>query len=337
MGNSDARMDAVIAWVDGSDPKHAAKRKAAMQRMGLSDGTTMNFASETRFSDLGEIYYCVASILKYASFIHRIYIIADDQAPAQIEEFARQGICAPDRIRIVDHTEIFRGYLNHLPTFNCRTIEALIWNIENISEYFLYFNDDFFLNAPLTFGDLVLPDGRLRLEGEMRPIAGKLRKQRFRQMLNRLLGRKHMATRSNLAQAMAAQIVGHDEYLTAHHNPRPLRTRTLRDYFANHPELLDRQLGHPFRSVEQFSPYVLANHLELEAGTAVVEPVSPTVYLTPSNVSDTERQIGRIDSSEAPFGCVQSLDEFSDERRATLRAALARKFADVLPEGLDLP
>ncbi|MFV0382662.1 stealth family protein [Paracoccus sp. (in: a-proteobacteria)] len=330
------QMDAVIAWVDGSDPAHAARRSTAMRQLGIPEDRPMNFASATRFSDLGEIYYCIASILKYAPFIRRIHIVADDQKPSQIDEFARQGLCDPDRIRIVDHREIFRGNEEFLPTFNCRTIEALMWNIDGISEYYLYFNDDFFLNAPVSPTDFVLPDGKLRLEGDMRPVAGKLMKQRLRQALNRLLGRRHMATRTNLAQAMAAQIVGQDRFLAVSHVPRPLRTDTLRTFFAERPGLLREQLGHPFRSVAQFSPYVLANQIELAAGRAEVAPTSPVVYLTPSKVDEMDHVLERLNDPSRPFGCVQSLDEFPDDARQRFRAAMAEKFAGFLPERLVL-
>ena len=41
-----------------------------------------------------------------------------------------------------NHKEIFKGYENYLPTFNIRTIETAFHRIRNLSEHFIYFNDD---------------------------------------------------------------------------------------------------------------------------------------------------------------------------------------------------
>ena len=65
-------IDAVIAWVDGDDPKHIKKRKLYLS----SDNEDKNddIAGSTRIKSLGEIEFCVGSILKYAPFIRKIFI-----------------------------------------------------------------------------------------------------------------------------------------------------------------------------------------------------------------------------------------------------------------------
>ena len=71
--------DAVIAWVDGNDPKHLFKKAQALKALGLISALDLNGTKATRFANNGEIYYCVASILKYAPFVRRIYIVTDAQ------------------------------------------------------------------------------------------------------------------------------------------------------------------------------------------------------------------------------------------------------------------
>ncbi len=325
----DGTVDAVIAWVDGSDPAHAAKRAAALARLGLSVDTNLNFAAPTRFSDLGEIYWCIASILKYAPFIRRIHIVADDQRPAALDAFCREGICGPERIDVVDHRSLFRGHEDCLPTFNCRTIESLSWRIDGVAEHVLYFNDDFFLNGPLSAGDLLTDDGKLRLEGKLAPVGWTLTKHRLRKTLAALRGRRQ-PTGYKLAQAQAAQLVGHRRYLSTAHIPHLLRSATLRDYFAAHPERLARQLSHQFRSVEQFSPWALSNELERAAGRAVVTTPRPSVYLTPQGSDD----LSALSDERIRYGCVQSLDLFAPEKRTRLRAAMQQKLAGYLPRAV---
>lgn len=72
------KIDAVITWVDGDDPAHKAKRMkyASSEVLGAADK-----AADTRFSDLGEIFWCVASLNRFAPWLNRIYIVTDAQDP----------------------------------------------------------------------------------------------------------------------------------------------------------------------------------------------------------------------------------------------------------------
>ena len=126
-------IDIVIAWVDGNDLELKKKRHKYLTGEDASDAV-----SATRFASNNEIYYNIASILKYVPFCRHIYVVADSQRPEFIDEFAAQGLCAADKIRVVDHREIFRGFEEHLPTFNTRSIESMLWNIEGLSDYFIY-------------------------------------------------------------------------------------------------------------------------------------------------------------------------------------------------------
>ena len=50
--------------------------------------------------------------------------------------------------------EVFKEYSDNLPTFNSVSIETFLWRISELSDRFLYFNDDVFLTAPLHPSDL---------------------------------------------------------------------------------------------------------------------------------------------------------------------------------------
>src|SRR5690625_5334475 len=82
--NSDQKIDAVITWVDGNDPVHRKKRAEmaciynAKQRTSSSLSTA---GDETRFIENGELKYCLASIRTFAPWIHKIYLVTDNQVP----------------------------------------------------------------------------------------------------------------------------------------------------------------------------------------------------------------------------------------------------------------
>lgn len=116
--HGEQEIDIVIAWVDGDSPTLKQKRE---QYKKVAD-VASDAISSTRFASNDEIYYNIASILKYVSFCRHIYIVTDNQKPEFIDEFVEQNICTKEKIRIIDHKDIFKGYEQFLPTFNTRSI-----------------------------------------------------------------------------------------------------------------------------------------------------------------------------------------------------------------------
>ena len=148
-------IDVVIAWVDGNDPAHKRKINPFLpsdkQRSDDVDG-------KTRYRSEGEIFYSVASVLRFAPFVRKIFIVTDEQNP-HLDGFLQKNF--PDNhipIEIIDHKIIFRGYEQYLPVFNSRAVETCIYRIPDLSENYVYFNDDFFLTRPLKETDWFVDD-----------------------------------------------------------------------------------------------------------------------------------------------------------------------------------
>ena len=156
-------LDIVIAWVDGDESLLKQKRA----RYQKTTSAASDAISSTRFASNHEIYYNIASILKYVPFCRHIYVVTDQQQPEFIAEFVEQNICAKDKIRIIDHKDIFAGYEQFLPTFNTRSIETMLWNIPELSDYFIYMNDDFFFNQPAVIEDFI-DDKKIIIHGHWR-------------------------------------------------------------------------------------------------------------------------------------------------------------------------
>jgi hypothetical protein len=130
---TDFDIDLVYTWVDGDDAEHLKKRKK-WQNILHGRGAT----STIRFSNNGELRYSMRSVYKFLPWIKHIYIITDGQRPPWLNT-------DHNRIRIVDHKEVFKDH-SCLPSFSSNAIEANIDNIEGLSEYFIYMNDDCFIN-----------------------------------------------------------------------------------------------------------------------------------------------------------------------------------------------
>jgi hypothetical protein len=139
------KIDAVITWVDGDDPRHMAKREQFGTKRILCQN---DVAGNTRYKSIGEIFYCVASLNRYAQWLNKIYIVTDEQNPMIEELLTEQFPEGTIPMEIVDHKVIFRGYEEFLPTFNSISIESMTWRIPGLSEHYIEFNDDLILAAP---------------------------------------------------------------------------------------------------------------------------------------------------------------------------------------------
>jgi hypothetical protein len=321
-------IDFVITWVDGSDPSHAAARA----RFGNEDETPGPSADETRFCNNGEIYYLIASILKYAPFVRRIRIVTDDQNPPLLDSFADAGLCDPAFIELVSHDTIFRGLDVARPTFNSRVIEAAMWRSPGLSEHFIYANDDMFLNAPVSANDF-FRRGRPVLQGEMLRPSGRRLKTRLRRLAGGVTGWRDQRPKHWIAQEVGSQLAGMtDGFFHVLHRPHPLRHSVMQAFHEENPNILRAQMKHRFRNVAQYNPVSLSNGLELVAGTAVVEPPAEVAYMTPDKPKSSASFLDMVRREDVPFGCVQSLEQFPPAVRAATYAALGEKFADELPE-----
>lgn len=302
-------IDVVIAWVDGDDPRHAEK----LARF-LGQAPRTEWAAPTRFRSVGEIDYAICSVLRHAPFVRRVHVVTDEQRPALFDRAAAHWPREwADKLVLVDHRDIFQGFEQHLPTFNCRPIETLLYRIPGLAEQFVYLNDDFMLIRPIG-PDAWFRDGWPVLRGEWRLPIDREWSQRLRQGLRALLGRpKPLRPLHQRSQALAASLVGyHRRYFSTHHVPNPMRRSTLERYFGAHPEVQAGNVVHRLRDVTQFNTPSLANHLEIQAGTVHLLGEAQRCYAEPFSLDAAAMQ-AVLDAADADpevvFACFQSLDE----------------------------
>lgn len=318
-------IDIVIAWVDGNDLELKKKRHKYLTGEDASDAV-----SATRFASNNEIYYNIASILKYVPFCRHIYVVADNQRPEFIDEFAAQGLCIADKIRVVDHREIFRGFEEHLPTFNTRSIESMLWNIEGLSDYFIYLNDDFFFNAPAQVEDFLKAES-LVIYGHWQNSFALKAKLKYRQLMIRQFGKpiqpKHM-----IAQMLGADVLGFKKFFEIHHYPHIVDRHALKDYLLEHPQLLETQIKFKFRSVEQLNPISLMNHIKIQKQQAELKPDLELAYL--KNQDSLNSFIAALHNPEIKYGCIQSLDQLDSDAANKISTAMQEKLAGYLPHSV---
>jgi len=122
----DETIDAVYTYVSPHDEKWRNKYE---KYQGKS-------IPKARYSDSGELRFSIRTLKRFCPFINRIFIVTDDQ---------RISWCEDDsQITIVDHSEILSDECIR-PTFKSASIEAYLHKIPDLSECFMYLNDDTFI------------------------------------------------------------------------------------------------------------------------------------------------------------------------------------------------
>ncbi|MCH8553483.1 MAG: Stealth CR1 domain-containing protein [Natronospirillum sp.] len=317
-------IDAVITWVDGDDPAHREKLNRYLETLGYRP----RMAGATRFREVGEFAYCIASLLRFAPWLRRIHIITDGQTPAfwsalQQTEFA-------DRVCLVDHQAVFAGYEHCLPTFNARTLNSVIWRVPGLAEQFLYLNDDFVLLRDVQATDF-FREGRPVIRGGWRLQPHRQFWGQVRRLLKGRSGKSVAQTRPGYreAQAQAAQLAGFEHrYFRTPHNPHPLRRSTMERLASEHPERFANNLTYRLRSAEQFLMDAWARHDELYRGEAIIDNRLGTLRLKPDQYGYRALRywLWQADwRSNVAFGCVQSLDRADDRNRALIMEWLERR------------
>ncbi len=304
------KIDAVIPWVDGNDPVLNAKRRQYGDNRIFN---VANIAADTRYANIGEIFWCVASINRFAPWINKIYIVTDGQDPNLtpfLEEYFPDGYIP---VEIVDHKVIFHGYEEYLPTFNSLSIEAMLWRIPGLSEKFICFNDDFIIAEPVTPDDFFTPDGGVICVADWCCTP-------WSRMLMALKPKKNGMKQWSFKGMMlnASEILGDRLFFPrVNHTPRGLLKSHYEKFYGRHPELLIRNIRYRFRDPDQF--YVISlQYMDLyRQGKCKVEPVGKYLfYLIPKpKPGYVRRKMEKLKSRSYKFCCFNSLDQASPEDR----------------------
>ncbi len=307
-------IDVVIAWVDGNDPLHKKKIQPYLSKTAEASD---DIAGPTRYRSEGEIFYCVASVLRFAPFVHKIFIVTDEQDP-HLDNFIQANFPGNKiPIEIIDHKVIFRGYEQYLPVFNSRAVETCIYRIPELSENYVYFNDDFFLINPIQKTDWFVDDKTIAY-GNWRNL-----------ILDRLLwlikplknGHKPVGFKDGMISA-ARKFGKRWKYFHLDHTPHALKKSVIADYFSKNPHLFLSNISYKFRSGKQFNTHELYYLSMLKSNKAIVKPASEhLLYIKPVKRGDNylNRKLNMFKiSNNLKFCCIGSLDLATEKDRNTL-------------------
>lgn len=157
MSGKELVIDLVYLWVDGNDPKWQEKKRIFTGK--VSDNSEQN--NPGRYINNDELKYALRSAEKCTPWLRKIFIVTDDQQPEWLDT-------NHPKIQVVDHKEIMPAEI--LPCFNSNVIEYFLYKIPELSESFLFANDDMFFNADLTPDFFFAKDGFPIFRLKRRPL-----------------------------------------------------------------------------------------------------------------------------------------------------------------------
>ena len=131
----DYPIDFVVTWLDSSDlfwQKEYSRYKGDCIK---------GDQSESRFRDWDLFKYWFRAVEVFAPWVNKVFLVTNGKFPDWIN-------ANHPKLVLVNHDD----YIPHqfLPTFNSCTIELHMNKIKGLSEHFVYFNDDCFINAPIS-------------------------------------------------------------------------------------------------------------------------------------------------------------------------------------------
>lgn len=129
----DEPIDFVVTWVDGNDVvwQQEKAKYAPPSKKGNTDA---------RYREWNQFMYWFRAVEKYAPWVRKVHLITWGHLPPWLNT-------SHPKLKIVKHTEYIPE--RYLPSFNSIPIELNIHRIPDLSEHFIYFNDDMYLTRPV--------------------------------------------------------------------------------------------------------------------------------------------------------------------------------------------
>ena len=133
MKDNNEKIDFVIPWVDGSDPKWIEEYNRYITKDKAID------ARNFRYRDWDNLQYWFRGIEKFTPWVNKIYFITWGHIPKWLNS-------KHPKLTIVKHEDYIPK--EYLPVFNVNPIEINLHRIKGLAEKFVYFNDDTFIIKP---------------------------------------------------------------------------------------------------------------------------------------------------------------------------------------------
>ena len=268
-------MDIVLTYVNGLDPVWQKQYETSTNTPILTK----------RFRDWGTLRYLFRGIEKNMPFIRKVHLVVSSES--QVPEWVNRS-----EINVVLHSDIIPA--EHLPTFNSNTIELHIFNIDDLDEEFLYFNDDIFPMLPMRAEDFFQ---------EGRGIIGMSRHLLSLDMF------KKICRNSDRAARRALGLKPRCYFLRPQHICAPMRRSECRKVYEAVKEDIISTLSRTRRS-ENITQYLFTDYLYLKGG--IINRRQPSRHFS-MGVATPEKIESYLRNPQRALVCINDV-QLSDQR-----------------------
>lgn len=229
-------IDIVIPFVNGNDPIWLSdyEKYCSLEKWHLGDGN-----KKIRFDGEDILKYVFRSICCHVPWVRKIHLLLYSES--QIPEWLDVS-----KVHIVLHKDFIPE--GHLPIFNSSAIEMFIRNIPDLSEHFLYMNDDILFNTDVT------PD--LYFDKENNPRIG-IAKNAYKN--GNILNAAYLTTFMNSAKLAAygtdVRSIGYEYIYTTVHSVNPYVKSTLDEIYEKYGDIMENSIT-KFREEKNLNQYL---------------------------------------------------------------------------------
>ena len=328
------KIDFVIPWVDGSDINWLKEK----EKYWVSEGNTpfLDGNESARFRDWDILRYWFRAVEKFTPWVNQIFFVTWEHVPEWL------NVHHP-KLKIVNH----RDYIDsqYLPTFSANPIEINFHNIKDLSEHFVYFNDDMFVIRSMEKSDFFV-NGLPREMATMYLLANNGAEDTFQYMLFRMMGEVnkhfdlHDAIRKNKSKWFNLK---YKKYLLNNfllyrfrnvsglytpHVPSSLRKSTMKEVWDTIPQAMTETCQHRFRNQRDITQYIF-RYWEIMKGT--FEPTNIMEYGKEFFVtdSDNEELCSTIEQQKAKLICINDSIQLKEFEK--VKQSIVESFEKVLP------
>ncbi|VTU07113.1 capsular polysaccharide phosphotransferase LcbA [Actinobacillus indolicus] len=322
---SQTDIDIVLIWVDNNDPKWQEDFFYHKK-----DGEAINSA---RFRDWENLHYWFRGIEKNAPWVRKVHLVTSGHFPSWLNR-------THTKLNLVSHSDYIDK--KFLPTFNSHSIELNLHRIDDLSEKFIFFNDDMFLvnlTQPEDFFKNSLPRDVSILnaysgEGISHILMNDLNiinkyfnkktviKNNFFKFFNFNYGVDLLRTISLLPWPRFTGFF--DPHL-----PQPFLKSTFVEVWQKESKLLDEVTSHKFRDSQDVNQY-LFRYWQLVSGNFIpnkIRDIGITYHLTDDNV---DIAVKILKSEKYKMMCINDTSFFHDFEmvKRKINSALEYKFPE---------
>ncbi len=244
------KIDLVYLWVDGADIEWQRRRHAYLHGVDQSDNETF---CAGRTANSNELLYSLRSVEMYAPWINHIFIITDNQCPEWLDT-------SNPKVSIVDHSEIFPSEV--LPLYSSRAIEFGIHRIKNLSEHYLYANDDMMLGRAISPEQFFTTNGVVKCYFKRSKTLSK----------PKALKSTYNNTIKNVNNTISKDLTLRCENWTPHHQIDAYIKSSVRKCVERYNILINNTINSRFRSRNDINRHILSLYtVAMGDGVAIVK------------------------------------------------------------------